>query len=629
MNELHQILFRAGADGQIVPVASSFEQSSAIDGWHARLSHWLCAGGPQGRGYVGSAAWSALIRWYDHDSTASSRRLIIHVLAGVPATLTSGFALTAADVPAGLLRWTESRRLPRVLAGDPAIQPAPHVMESRARSPDAIKLLVPLLSRVLAGDRTIVMPWSGSLLPEGALLGLRDILAMLGDVRFMSFLTYQAGQLDPSGQVADLPGLLITFRPGAPMPALDPVYQDAAIALATSYVHGPVVLRQTLIQHGILRPPDLPARIALLLDVWPGHRQRATGTQLRNDHPGGATTVICPICLNDTGDWSTLPRWRWDSAQDQYEGIKIPDNASGPLKARLSRGAYVRCPGQLDGKQGYHYLPAEYGNFGPPVVLGFVGLTRSGKTHLLAAMAGEVERNGLRNYGIETRPIDHVLHKNFLEESVRPLLEDGKVLLGTEVGIVSFADAFLIGPMGGQERAVALFDVAGAELIQVEDTKQFLDIADGLFFVIDPDELTPDGLGDDSFNTVLDLLSSTPQLREKASAAIVLNKADTVRFDDPLTRWLRTDGKKLNAEEFLCESADVYAFLYSKGAQAWTRPYAECGKATLHVASPTGGTANGSVFPRGVAPRRVLRPLVAMLAMTGVLTGPEAERVGI
>jgi len=69
------------------------------------------------------------------------------------------------------------------------------------------------------------------------------------------------------------------------------------------------------------------------------------------------------------------------------------------------------------------------------------------------------------------------------------------------------------------------------------------------------------------------------------------------------------------------------------GATAWARPYQECVKATLHVASPTGGAAledgEGGVYPRGVMPRRVLRPLVAMLAMTGVLTGAEAERVGI
>ena len=83
--------------------------------------------------------------------------------------------------------------------------------------------------------------------------------------------------------------------------------------------------------------------------------------------------------------------------------------------------------------------------------------------------------------------------------------------------------------------------------------------------------------------------------------------------------------------EFLRESADVYAYLDARNALAMAEPYEVCDKATLHVASPTGGadTGEGGVYPRGVTPRRVLRPLVAMLAMTGVLTGPEAERVGV
>jgi hypothetical protein len=279
------------------------------------------------------------------------------------------------------------------------------------------------------------------------------------------------------------------------------------------------------------------------------------------------------------------------------------------------------------------YLPADYGKYGPPVVLGFIGVTSSGKSHLLTAMVGEMERSGLQDYRIDSRPIDHALHRRFLDGWVRPLMTEGRVLPGTQEGVVTFADAFLMGPTGGHQRPVALFDVAGGELTEVDDTKHFLEIADGLFFVVDPAQLSPDGLGDDTFNTVLDLVKSTGRLRDKVCAAVVLNKADMVRFTDPVALWLRSDEKMLDAAEFVRESADIYAFLYNRGAAAWTRPYRECAKATLHAASPTGGAGKregeAGVFPRGVTPRRVLRPLVAMLAMTGVLTGAEAEKVGI
>ncbi len=113
----------------------------------------------------------------------------------------------------------------------------------------------------------------------------------------------------------------------------------------------------------------------------------------------------------------------------------------------------------------------------------------------------------------------------------------------------------------------------------------------------------------------------------------MLSKADKVRFNEPVARWLRCEEGTLDAKEFLLESADVYAYLLTKKAGALTRPYQDCERTTLHVASPTGGPSEGEpeheIFPRGITPCRVLRPLVAMLAMTGVLTGPEAEKVGI
>ena len=349
-------------------------------------------------------------------------------------------------------------------------------------------------------------------------------------------------------------------------------------------------------------------------------------------HSGPGSQVVCPVCLTEIDNWAGLPHWRWDSVMDSYVELKIPGDASQHLRARLQRGAFVRCPDPHHVMQNEHYLPADYGVFGSPVVLGFIGVTRSGKSHLLTAMVGEIERGGLQEYGVSSRPLDHALHHRFLNGWVRPLMTEARVLPGTQEGVVTFADAFLMRTAGGPDRAVALFDVAGGELAKVEDTKQFLDIADGLIFVVDPHQLSADGLGDDTFNTVLDLVKSTGRLPDQLSAAIVLNKADTVRFEDPVALWLRRDSKLVDAAEFLQESADVYAFLYEKGAAAWTRPYRECAKATLHVASPTGGAGrerDGGTYPRGVMPRRVLRPLVAILAMTGVLSGAEAEKVGV
>lgn len=345
--------------------------------------------------------------------------------------------------------------------------------------------------------------------------------------------------------------------------------------------------------------------------------------------------MICPICLAEIGNWHALGHWRWDAVAQEYAELRVPPGLNEVQLARHVRGAYVRCPASdAPGQHAQaHFLPVSYGRFGRPVLLGFVGLTRSGKSHLLAAMVGAIEAGQLEKYGITSRPIDYASHQRFLDQWVNPLLSNGKVLPGTQEGIVEFADAFLMSSGGGPPRPVAFFDVAGGDLTRADESKEFLWIADGLFFVIDPEHLGTRRIADEAFSNVLDVVRG--KIRPGAvSASIILNKADKVRFEEPVTRWLRSgDGVGVDAAEFLRETADVYAYLHARGAGALTSPYQVCDKATFHVASPTGGASDGEAgsrgYPRGVTPRRVLRPLLAMLAMTGVLAGPEAEKVGV
>ncbi|MEO5875822.1 MAG: hypothetical protein ABIS86_05855, partial [Streptosporangiaceae bacterium] len=344
---------------------------------------------------------------------------------------------------------------------------------------------------------------------------------------------------------------------------------------------------------------------------------------------GGGKQVSCPICLEKLS-WDDLPLYRYDLDLDRYVELTIPEDASEEHQAREMRTAAVRCPNP--GAQ-VHFLPAAYGQFGPPAVYGFIGATRSGKTHVLASMVAAIERGDLSRYGLAARPIDLNRHQRFLRESVRPLSSGGRQLAATSEGVVSFVDGFLISG-AGPERPVALFDVAGEELGDVDNAKHFLDLADGLIFVVDPTQIGRDSLGDRTFSTVLNLLRASGRL-SKVSAAIVLNKADLVRFEEPIAYWLRHDDDRLDAAASLRESADVYAYLHQKGAAAWTRPYQECPRVTLHVASATGSSSSEKAttglhsFERGVQSRRVLRPLVSLMAMTGIIIDDEARKVGI
>jgi hypothetical protein len=242
----------------------------------------------------------------------------------------------------------------------------------------------------------------------------------------------------------------------------------------------------------------------------------------------------------------------------------------------------------------------------------------------------------LSDYQIDVEPLDPAMHHRFLENSVKPLITRDEVLPGTpDDATTAIADAFIVRHGNGSERVVALFDVSGGVLAQTDQTaktREFLWIVDGLFFVIDPEHIKTSKVGDETFSNVLSVVRGRAK-PEPVSAAIVLSKADKARFEEPVARWLRSGNGTMDPTEFLRESADVYSYLEKRQAGMLTDPYRVCQKATLHLASPTGGAKEGeekgSKYPRGVTPLRVLRPLVAMLAMTGVLTGPQAEMIGV
>jgi hypothetical protein len=632
VNAIDQITYRApaGSAGIILQAATSIQDPLESEQWQRRLEPWLRGGRPPGRAYLnfGSQA-AAFIRWYAEPRNPADWRYAV-VLIGPPSVLTARYALELPDLDARTLD-VDNRKVAVPATGR---GPDRDSVEERARSAGAIEVLVPMLAHVLRDERRVTMPWQEPRLPEAAVWALISILEMVGDIRPVSFLTCASD----SNRATDPPGLVVSFRANAlPMPP-DPGFAELAASIAATFAAGPDQLRQVLAQHGMPDPAEHTSPVVQLISRWPSIQAQAGSGAHRASAPSQphGRAVMCPFCLHEIADWDALPYWHWDAAQEQYTEVMLPADLNPVQHARHISGAHVRCPASGSDVQGGHYLPVNYGRFGPPVLLGFVGLTKSGKSHLLAAMVGAIEAGDLAQYGIASHPLDHATHRKFLDKWVNPLLSQDKVLPDTREGVVEIADAFLMSVPGGAERPVVLFDIAGGDLAQDGVMREFLWIADGLFFVIDPDHIRSHRAGDETFRNVLDVVRESAR-PEPVSAAIVLNKADKVRFDDPVARWLRTDGTSagsaaLDPVSFLQESADIYAYLSERRALALAAPYHACDKATLHVASPTGGASSegeGAVYPRGVTPRRVLRPLVAMLAMTGVLVGPQAARVGI
>jgi hypothetical protein len=661
---LDQISYRARtapAGYSIVQTSASFRDQQKADRWLRRLESWLRAGGPEGCAYLDFGSEAAFIRWQATNVARLAWRSAL-VRVGQSPEFAGTYAL---ELPEPDAAWTASAG-GSLRPGEPG--PRHAEIEEQARSAGAIAVLIPLLAHALVGERRVTVPWAAGEVPEAAMWGLISILRVIGDTRSVSFLTYASGLV----RDGDIPGLLVKFSTDAAAP-LPPDQGFLAIAsdLAHRFAQDPEALRLAAAEYGVPDAADHNGRISRLLSMqsqgqpgnvnqggmapvsgvsdysgvpeWATEPETAKGPGPGSTLSAGLTvtggspgqtgsSVMCPVCLTDIPEWDKLGFWTYTNDED-YEEIRIPPNASSIKRTQLMHGAYVRCPSTEDGATDvHHYLPAQYARFGTPVLLGFIGLTKSGKSHLLTAMVAEIGRLSAE-YGIDVHALDPALHHAFLDKSVKPLIARNEVLPGTpDDASTTFADAFIVRPPGGRERVVALFDVSGGILAQAGSKREFLFVANGLFFVIDPDLMMFAKAGDDTFTNVLNIVRDRPD-RDAVSGAVVLNKADKVRFEEPTSRWLRSADAALDPESFLRESADVYSYLERNAPGVLTEPYRVCRKATLHVASATGGPhegeEKGGKYPRGVTPLGVLRPLVAMLAMTGVLTGPQAEKIGV
>ncbi|MET9225518.1 hypothetical protein [Lentzea sp. NPDC003310] len=348
-------------------------------------------------------------------------------------------------------------------------------------------------------------------------------------------------------------------------------------------------------------------------------------------------TTRCPICADEFA-WPNEPEvWLFNPGDGRYELFDI--STVSPVKqADLIRNGYRRCPNP-SADMVEHFLPASFGHHGDPLVIGLVGAPSSGKTHLLTAMIRQAFLNGLAAYGITVTALDFRRHVHFRDQYITPL-ERGDGLAGTGTGVIEAADILLLrGPTG--ERPLIFFDVSGEDLRSTDARNRatrFLLGVDAVIFVHASADPAEKGLSSvDSENRSFEL--AIERLRDRVlPAAIAVTKSDRLRYVAPADRWLhRGEEQVLNAARIRAESRDVYAYLHHVGSGASLRPFEAFSRCTLHFTSASGGDALPKqadkefpkYFPRGFRPSRVLEPLISILAMTGVIAGQEAERVGM
>ncbi|MFF2567404.1 hypothetical protein [Streptomyces sp. NPDC058084] len=303
----------------------------------------------------------------------------------------------------------------------------------------------------------------------------------------------------------------------------------------------------------------------------------------------------------------------------------------------LMRTAYHLCPHTGEGDEA-HELPVPYLTNGEPLSIAFVGSSAVGKTHLMAAMLGEVELGGLEPYGLKCLPLNPEAHRTYLRERVQSLQQGRQLGRTGQQTFARFADGLLVSAPGRTPRPVVFFDLAGEDLAQDGEVTSFLTGVDAFVFVVDPlralrmPALDPvreryglprRDLGDEAFTTVLNRLPRRDGF-VAAPAALAVNKSDLVRFEPAVDRWLgRALPERHDAAAEQDESRDAYAFLDRHASAAWLRPFDDCARCTLHFVAATGGQARGDRFPHGARPRRVLAPLLSVFAACGLLRGRE------
>ncbi|MGW3467742.1 hypothetical protein ACWDKQ_04555 [Saccharopolyspora sp. NPDC000995] len=336
--------------------------------------------------------------------------------------------------------------------------------------------------------------------------------------------------------------------------------------------------------------------------------------------------VRCPVCLD------SYPRPLPDDELWRHEdGTFVEDDSSSqdPQKRQFrSLSGYRRCPNPSE-DVAEHFLPATYYDHGPPLVVAMIGRPSAGKTHLLAAMVREVvDRGGLTPYGLTATALDLHRHDRYRKQTLEPAGR-GAQLPGTPEGLTDPAEILLLSGPGGI-RPLVFFDVAGEDLQAVGDARlaRFL-IGTGAVIFVHGLEAAPECVGNRAFEMSLARLRAVPDF-ERLPAAIVATKSDRLRYLPPIDRWLRHGNGSLAAIDpalLHMESSSVYAFLRNRGEHAALTPFSVFDRCTLHFVSASGSEAapGEERFPRGFEPVRALQPLIAILAMAGMI---EADRVG-
>ncbi len=356
--------------------------------------------------------------------------------------------------------------------------------------------------------------------------------------------------------------------------------------------------------------------------------------------------VLCPYCLEHIQ--LDLAQLFVTDSRMQYKPLDVSTIGNALRRQDVMRGA---VPGRSHRGPGLpeHFIPVPYLTYGRPLTVAMVGQSSTGKSHLLTQMIAEITDGGLEPFGLKWQSVNPEQHARFVRERVQPL-RNGKVLdhtgaLGLD-GFARFVESLLITDAHGQVRPVAFFDLGGEDLV-ADAALRFLLGIDALIFVVDPALALPlphldharerwgvevNRDGDLAFGTVLDRL---PKNRPRSSGR---GRRDGARQGEPpavpaARRPVAGPGTgHLARPERTREESQGRVRAAATARRAGLAAPLRRDPPQVHPACRVGHRRPGGTgSPAGAGPRRVLEPLLALLALHGMVEvpgGAEAFAVG-
>lgn len=372
--------------------------------------------------------------------------------------------------------------------------------------------------------------------------------------------------------------------------------------------------------------------------------------------------LACPYCYERFPRWKVMFRCTGDSApngrrcepeEDVPYRTRFGGNAVLPPVFESPRGRIAKCPRcEVESwvrvcPQCHHRLPADFGR-DKSRMIALVGARSSGKTVYLTVLMHELKYKAGDRLEAGMWPGDQETQERFDSAYERRLYRDKEVHDPTQTAAVEDGGmrpplVFSFGTQSGGGRSLlSFFDTAGEDLndeSKTEQTARYLRSADAVLLILDPLQMpvgreragrdaARSGASDESVMTVLQNITNMLKAGRRSSKvkiplAVAFSKLDLYWDDMPPSSVLHRPESEVpgfDVRDGLEVHDEVQQLLHEWDGQQIDRYLREYYTDFHYFGFSALGatpTANAGIAETGIAPYRVVDPLLWLLSRLG------------